>query len=131
MLRLITATILATTLAYPVVAQTDTQSGDPLTTEKTGRVGVSGVGSDTGSLPPDWDGEIGDALFSDTGTGTLRPETEFRANFSGLSAEQQAAVRTHCNAGGSPSTSQAEGQESAPEVTQGPLIRLCEWVGSM
>lgn len=52
MLRLITATILATTLAYPVVAQTDTQSGDPLTTEKTGRVGVSGVGSDTGSLPP-------------------------------------------------------------------------------
>lgn len=85
---------LAQALSSAAWAQDDTQTNTAA--GKTGRVSVSGTGSDTGALPAEWDGEIGDALFLDTGAGTLRPEPEFRENFARLSAEQQAAVRDHC-----------------------------------
>ena len=85
---------LAQALSSPAWAQDDTQTNTAA--GKTGRVSVSGTGSDTGALPAEWDGEIGDALFLDTGAGTLRPEPEFRENFARLSPEQQAAVREHC-----------------------------------
>lgn len=85
---------LAQALSGAAWAQDDTQTNTAA--GKTGRVSVSGTGSDTGALPAEWDGEIGDALFLDTGAGTLRPEPEFRENFARLSAEQQAAVRDHC-----------------------------------
>lgn len=91
----------------------------------TGQVGVTGQGSDTGSLPPGWDGEIGDALFLDTGAGTLRPEPQFRENFSRLSPQQQAAVRAEC-------TSDAidEPATDEPDVTRGTLVRLCSWLSA-
>lgn len=85
---------LAQALSGSAWAQDDTQTNTAA--GKTGRVSVSGIGSDTGALPAEWDGEIGDALFLDTGAGTLRPEPEFRENFARLSPEQQAAVRDHC-----------------------------------
>jgi len=101
---------LAQALSSPAWAQDDTQTNTAA--GKTGRVSVSGTGSDTGALPAEWDGEIGDALFLDTGAGTLRPEPEFRENFARLSPEQQAAVRDHC----AKSDTQS-GEESNAEAT--------------
>lgn len=49
-----------------------------------------------GTLPMGWEGPIGDAFFSDSAAGTLRSEAEIRANWEGLTAEQQAQVRTDC-----------------------------------
>ena len=93
--------------------------------ERTGQVGVTGQGSDTGSLAPGWDGEIGDALFLDAGAGTLRPEPQFRENYSRLSSEQKAAVRARCGENNGHQTTSEE-----PSVTRGSLIRLCEWISS-
>ena len=116
-------TVAVTTTTFAASAQTNDQMNG---SSNAGQVGVSGRGSDTGSLPEDWDGEIGDALFLDTGAGTLRPEREFRENWSRLSPEQQAAVRKHCET--PEQGNSADGSQQQPQVTQGPLIRLCSWI---
>jgi hypothetical protein len=126
---------LAQALSGSAWAQDDTQTNTAA--GKTGRVSVSGIGSDTGALPAEWDGEIGDALFLDTGAGTLRPEPEFRENFARLSPEQQAAVRDHCaksdtrsgegsdaaasgsSSGASPSRNQADTADTGGTAGQG------------
>ena len=48
------------------------------------------------TLPMGWEGPIGDAFFSDAPAGTLRSEAEIRANWEGLTSEQQAQVRSDC-----------------------------------
>lgn len=112
---------LAQAFSQAAWAQADTQTNTA--TGKTGRIGVSGTGSDTGALPQGWDGEIGDALFLDTGAGTLRPEPEFRENFANLSPEQQAAVRDHCansdTAPGEGSNAAASGSTAGASATSG------------
>jgi len=122
--RMIAILALATAgTTFSVSAQTNDQMNG---TSNAGQVGVTGRGSDTGSLPEEWDAEIGDALFLDTGAGTLRPEQEFRDNWNRLSPEQQSAVHKHCE---NPQQATADDtDQQQPQVTQGPLIRLCSWI---
>jgi hypothetical protein len=88
--------------------------------------GVSGLGSDTGSVPPEWDAQIARAFFLDTGSGTLRTEAEVRANWAQLSPSQHQAVRDYCAAG--PQGPEDDGGVREPNVTRGSLIRLCSWI---
>lgn len=117
-----------------------------------GSVGVSGEGSDTGSVPPGWDGAIADALFADEGAGTLRSQQEVQENWDKLSGEQQASVREYCagsdvaqtgssgdgeanvttgSTQGQAQGGNATGDAREPAPTRASLIRLCEWVAEM
>ncbi|MGQ2905908.1 hypothetical protein [Neoaquamicrobium sediminum] len=88
--------------------------------------GVSGLGSDTGSVPPEWDAQIAKAFFLDTGSGTLRTEAEVRANWAQLSPSQHEAVRDYCAQ--APQGAEDDGGMREPNVTRGSLIRLCSWI---
>lgn len=67
------------------LAQTDTTPG-------TGAVD----GMPHEGMPMEWEGSIGDAFYSDPELGTLHGEDEMRANWDGLSEEDQTAVREYC-----------------------------------
>lgn len=94
-----------------------------------------GPGAET-SLPMGWDGAIGDAFFADPATGTLRTEEEVRANWQGLSEEQQAQVRSHC-ATVDTADAQTNDQMTTGSVTPDETMhiasieRVCDWVGAM
>lgn len=94
-----------------------------------------GTGAETG-LPMGWDGAIGDAFFADPTTGTLRTEDEVRANWQGLTDEQQAQVRAHC------ATVDTAGTQTDDQMTTGSVTpddtmhtasieRVCDWVDTM
>lgn len=89
--------------------------------------GVSGLGSDTGSIPPEWDAQIAKAFFLDTGSGTLRTESDVRANWADLSPSQHEAVREYC-AAAPQGPEDDDGGTREPNVTRGSLITLCSWV---
>lgn len=87
--KFLIAASLSLGLATGAVAQTAPQTGtDP--------AAASTSTSTSSGLPMGWDGAIGDAFFSDTQIGTLRSESEVRANWDALTSEQQAQVRSHC-----------------------------------
>jgi predicted Fe-S protein YdhL (DUF1289 family) len=110
-----------------------------------GSMGVSGTGSDTGSLPAGWDGALADAFFSDPGAGTLRTEREIRANWANLTVQQRAEVRSYCDArdpahGGGNQEADATGEgrmatggsssvtNEANTPNLASITRLCEWI---
>lgn len=110
---------------------------------QTGSMGVSGTGSDQGSLPAGWDGALADAFFTDPGAGTLRPGNEVRDNWATLTPEQQAEVRSYCStinpvgdgqaaAGASGQDEKAVGGSAEGVNAETPNIavmaRLCDWV---
>lgn len=91
-------------------------------------------GTQTG-LPTGWDGAIGDAFFADPAAGTLRTEDEIRANWEGLSADQQAQVRMNCDAMDT-AAAQPDDQMTTGSVTPdtqhtAALESVCDWVGAM
>jgi hypothetical protein len=120
-----TATAVLLGLALTMVgAEAQAQERQQMTHDS--KQGVSGLGSDTGSVPPEWDAQIAKALFLDTGSGTLRTEAEVRANWAQLSPSQHEAVRDYCAA--SPQGPEDDGGMREPNVTRGSLIRLCSWI---
>lgn len=62
--------------------------------DTTGGAEMSGM--QHGSMPMEWEGDIGDAFFSDTERGTLHSSDEMRENWDDLSDEDQDKVRDHC-----------------------------------
>ncbi len=84
--------VLSAPLSLPLVAQTSTD--DLAATEN-------------------WWDRVGARFFSDDGLTTIRPEAEIRAQWTGLSADDQAAVRARCAAlagvGDGEATSQQQG----------------------
>lgn len=85
-------------------------------------------------LPMGWEGAIGDAFFSDPAAGTLRTEDEARANWSGLTAEQQAQVRTQCenmDTAGAATDDQLTTSSVTPGTHMASIQRICDWVGDM
>jgi hypothetical protein len=90
-------------------------------------------------LPAGWEGAIGDAFFSDTDAGTLRTEAEVKSGFEGLTPEQQAQVRAHCD---TYDTAAADTMDTTDDslttgsTTDDPMLsasleQVCDWVGSM
>jgi hypothetical protein len=78
---------LGATSALAQAAQTDTTTG----------VGTGATdGMQHESMPMEWEGNIGNAFYSDSELGTLRSEEEMRTNWEGLSEEDQSAVRDYC-----------------------------------
>src|SRR5690606_27014712 len=110
------------------------QTGDANNPNPTG----SGM-QDQGAFPKTWEGAIGDAFYSDTGNFTLRSADEMRANWSKLTADQQASVKSECDvvtqsASGTDnmqtsSTTQTDG--GANFATAPSTSELCSWVSSM
>ena len=96
-------------------------------------MGVSGQGSDQGSLPPGWHGALADAFFEDPGAGTLRTQRDVEASWPKLSPEQQAEVRSYCASLDAPAPQQpasdAPTQDNTPNL--GAMTRLCEWIGQL
>jgi len=100
----------------------------------------TGATTDSGAtLPPGWEGALGDAFFSDPTTGTLRSQDEVQANWQNLTEEQQAQVRAHCE---TTATAGADtGAAADDEVTTGSttpdgtnvvaMQQICEWVDAM
>lgn len=89
------------------------------------------------TLPSGWSGAIGDAFFSDPAAGTLRSEDEVRANWEGLSDEQQAQVRAECTTVAS-AQAQPKDNMTTGSVTPGndnmhmaSIQQACEWVDAM
>ena len=91
-------------------------------------------GSET-TLPMGWEGPIGDAFFSDPATGTLRTEEEVRANWQGLTDEQQAEVRAHCatidTAAAEPDDDMTTGSVTDDATQTAAIEQACEWVDAM
>src|SRR5690606_9349902 len=56
----------------------------------------TGMQDAQGAFPQTWQGPIGDAFYSDAASFTLRSQEEIAANWSTLTAEQQAQVRGDC-----------------------------------
>ena len=79
--------------------------------------------NDDTSAAENWWDRVGAGFFSDAGLQTLRPEHEIRAHWTGLSADDQAAVRARCDEaagqGGGTAASLQEGDEDeAPDTTE-------------
>lgn len=87
------------------------------------------------TLPMGWEGPIGDAFFSDPATGTLRTEEEVRANWQGLTDEQQAEVRAHCatvdTAAAEPDDDMTTGSVTDDATQTAAIEQACEWVDAM
>ena len=81
---------LATQLATPLMAQTSTD--DLAATEN-------------------WWDKVGGKFFSDDGLRTMRPDLEIRAQWTGLSADDQAAIRARCAEMAGTGTGQAASQQ--------------------
>lgn len=87
-----------------------------------------------GTLPQGWEGAVGDAFFADPATGTLRTEEEARANWQGLTDEEQAQVRAYCETIASvpPDDQMTTGSIVPGDATQVAAIeRACGWVDTM
>ncbi len=85
------ALLMGSILAFPVSAQT--------------------TNDDTVATETYWD-QVGAGFFSDATMETLRPEYEIRAHWTGLSADDQAAVRARCaNGEDATALSRQEGDE--------------------
>ncbi|MCO5156770.1 MAG: hypothetical protein M9945_08455 [Aquamicrobium sp.] len=97
-------------------------------------------GSET-TLPMGWEGPIGDAFFADPATGTLRTEDEVRANWQGLTEEQQAEVRAYCatvdTAAAAPPDQMTDDQMTTGSITPdeanqvAAIQQACGWVDAM
>ncbi len=93
-------------------------------------------GSET-TLPMGWEGPIGDAFFADPATGTLRTEDEVRANWQGLTEEQQAEVRAYCATVDTAAAAPPDDQMTTGSITPGDAAQVaaveqaCEWVDAM
>ncbi|MCO5147249.1 MAG: hypothetical protein M9895_13865 [Aquamicrobium sp.] len=93
------------------------------------------------TLPMGWEGPIGDAFFADPATGTLRTEDEVRANWQGLTEEQQAEVRTYCatvdTAAATPPDQMTDDQMTTGSITPdeanqvAAIQQACGWVDAM
>ena len=79
-------TIAAMSLSLGATTALATQIGTP---------GMSTMQND--SMPSEWEGNIGDAFYSDTDLGTLRSDEEMRTNWENLSDEDKGAARDYCN----------------------------------
>jgi len=71
---------------------------------------AAGTSTSAQGIPDDWNTQIKNAFFSDPATGTLRSQSEIKDNWSNLSSDQQAKVKSDCsnmqaNAGSTDSTS--------------------------
>ena len=93
-------------------------------------------GTDTETtLPNVWEGPAGDAFFADPATGTLRTEDEIRANWQGLTEEQQAEVRAYCDTvdtAGTPPDAKMTTGSITPDATQvAGIQQACGWVDAM
>lgn len=84
--KILTALALSLSLGTSALAQTATD------TDTTADTGMSAAGG----LPSEWEGEIGEAFFSDPEHGTLRSEDDVRAAWDELSEDQQTVVQSHC-----------------------------------
>ena len=85
--RIIAALALSLSLGTAALAQTSTTGTDTSSGAATGA---------TTTLPTGWEGDIANAFFSDPTAGTLKSDEEIKTGFEGLSAEQQAQVKTDC-----------------------------------
>lgn len=93
------------------------------------------------TLPMGWEGPIGDAFFADPATGTLHTQDEVRANWQGLTEEQQAEVRTYCatvdTAAATPPDQMTDDQMTTGSVTPADQTQVaamqqaCQWVDAM
>ena len=85
--KIITAMVLSLALGGAAFAQT---SGG----------GATGTGAPGANDPMNtmktWDAKVGQAFYTDSTMGTLRSESEIKANWANLSSEQQAKVKADC-----------------------------------
>jgi predicted Fe-S protein YdhL (DUF1289 family) len=123
--KLIVALALSLGLGTAALAQT-TDNNQPDTS------GGTLLPGNTGNAPvrPAWDAAINDAFYVDAEAGTLRTEDEIRTNWGSLSADQQAMVRTDCDA--TTASVEAKPGEASPDAdARSSMIELCDMVGDM
>ena len=75
-------------------------------------VGAQTTGDDLPATENWWD-KVGAKFFSDKGLTTLRPEAEIRAQWTALSADDQAAVRARCAELAGQGTGEAASQQQS------------------
>jgi len=92
--------------------------------------GGASLPSNAGNAPvrPAWDATINDAFYSDAEAGTLRTQDEIRTNWGSLSADQQAMVRTDCDAT-TASVETKPGEASPDADARASMTQLCDMVG--
>ena len=121
-LKLAAATALAMSLSAGAMAQT-TSDGD----QDSGKTAVPGT----------WVGPIADAFYTDASGAALRPEAEAKSNFTALSPELQAQVKSDCStmnsaAGTDSTTTTSTGTAAAGDgmASQAATAnQVCMWVG--
>jgi hypothetical protein len=59
---------------------------------------IAQTATDDSTSTENWWDRVGAAFFSDEGLTTMRPEADIRAQWTGLSADDQAALRARCDA---------------------------------
>lgn len=86
--------------------------------------------SSTGDAAVEWDATINEAFYSDAERTQLRSQEEITANWADLSPEQQAMVRTDCDAT-TASVETKPGEASPNADAQASMTELCDMIGDM
>jgi hypothetical protein len=132
--RLIAALAFSLVVGTAAFAQTN---GGGTTQSGSGAAG-GGPDSETG-MPESWKGNIGNTFFSDSSGSTMRSESEWNSGWSSLSAEQQAQVRSDCEARQTTASTGMNGNNSKPQTFAGGksdrtersgMEAVCNWVSS-
>ena len=94
--------------------------------------GAATLPNNSGNSPvrPAWDTTINEAFYSDADGTQLRTQEEITTNWGNLSAEQQAMVRTDCDAT-TASVETKPGEASPDADAQASMTELCDMIGDM
>lgn len=97
--KILTATAISLCLATAALAQSSgTSSGTNGTSGSSAGSSMSSTsGSGQSGIPSGWDSKLSGSFFSDANSGRLLSQDEIRKNWSSLSSEQQAQVRSDCS----------------------------------
>ncbi|MER9401520.1 hypothetical protein NKI46_25750 [Mesorhizobium sp. M0615] len=97
--KILTATAISLCLATAAFAQSSgTSSGTNGTSGSSAGSSMSSTsGSGQSGIPSGWDSKLSGSFFRDANSGRLLSQDEIRKNWSSLSSEQQAQVRSDCS----------------------------------